>query len=38
LEGAVETLKDVPNLVQNITDAVWELDKKKNNYVFINKR
>ena len=38
LEGAVETLKDAPNLVQNITDAVWELDKKKNNYVFINKR
>jgi hypothetical protein len=38
LEGAVEALKERPDLLQSITDAVWELDKKKNNYVFINKR
>jgi len=38
LDGAVDTLKALPEVVQKITDAVWELDKKKNNYVFINKR
>lgn len=38
LDGAVDTLKEHPEVVQKITDAVWELDKKKNNYVFINKR
>jgi len=37
LEEATENLRKTPKKVEEIVSKVWELDKEKNNYVFITK-
>ena len=37
LEDSAEFLRKNPKVAEEIVNKVWELDKQKNNYVFVNK-